>query len=367
MLTYVMINPIHQKWAKLLVNYCTDVQAGENVSINVDMASAAIARAIFREVLKKEANPILHIDYPEMSLDVLELAADSFFEEEASIELNEIKQIDSWIRVRAPENTSMLQNADKSKLSMLAKKYRPIQNIRINETKWVGSLFPSNALAQDAGMSLEEYENFVYGSMFLFDDDPVQKWQEVHDFQEKLINRLKRAKEVHIVAENTDLKLAVTGRTWLNSDGHRNMPSGEVFTGPIEDSAEGYIRFGIPSSVSGVEVQNIDLVFEKGKVVKAKAEKGDDLLKSLLDTDAGSRFLGELGIGTNYQIQKPSKQILFDEKIGGTIHLAVGQSYKESGGTNQSAIHWDMICDLRQAGAIYLDGELFQENGEFKI
>ncbi len=362
-----MINPIHEKWARLLIDYCSDVQAGENVSINVDMGSANIARAIFREVLKREANPVLHIAYPEMELDVLELATDSFFEQEANFELNEIKQIDSWIRIRAPQNTSMLQNADKDRLSKLAKKYRPVHNIRLNQTKWVASLYPTNALAQDAGMSLEEYERFVYGSMFLFEDDPVAEWQKVHDFQEILIDRLKHAKEVHIVAEGTDLKLAVGGRTWLNSDGHRNMPSGEVFTGPIEDSAEGYIRFGIPSSVSGVEVQNIDLVFNKGKVIKAKAEKGDDLLQSLLNTDSGSRYLGELGIGTNYQIQKPSKQILFDEKIGGTIHLAVGQSYKESGATNQSAIHWDMICDLRQGGAIYLDGELFQENGKFKI
>lgn len=360
-----MINPIHEKWAKLLVDYCCKVQAGENVSINVNSIATPIARALFREVLRKDAKPILRMSYPELEEDLYELATDAYFDSDPVFELAEVKKIDSWIRVGSPANTRALQNFDKTRISKLRKKLRPVQNIRINETKWVGSLYPSNALAQDAGMSLGEYENFVYSSMFLFADDPVSEWNKIHDFQENLINRLKTTKEVHIVAEGTDLKLNVENRIWLNSDGHRNMPSGEVYTGPIEDSANGYIRFDIPSSVNGVEVQNIDLVFENGKVVQANAEKGNDLLQSLLDTDAGSRYLGELGIGTNYQIQKPTKQILYDEKIGGSIHLAVGQSYKESGGTNESAIHWDMICDLRQDGAIYLDAELFQKNGEF--
>ncbi len=360
-----MINPIHEKWAKLLVEYCANVQSGENVSINVDSLATDMARALFREVLKKDANPILRMNYAELEEDLYELATDSYFDAKPSFELNEIKQIGSWIRLRGPANTRALQNLDKSKMARLRKKLRPVQNIRINETKWVGSLYPTNALAQDAGMSLKEYENFVYSSMFLFSEDPVKEWAKIHDFQEVLINRLKKAKEVHILAAGTDLKLNVENRIWLNSDGHRNMPSGEVYTGPIEDTASGYIRFDIPSSVNGVEVENIDLVFENGKVVKASAEKGNDLLQSLLDTDTGSRYLGELGIGTNYQIQKPTKQILYDEKIGGSIHLAVGQSYKESGGKNESAIHWDMICDLRQEGAIYLDGELFQENGKF--
>jgi len=286
-----MINQIHEKWAKLLVDYCSNVQPGENVSINVDSAATTIARALFREVLKKDANPILRLNYAELEEDLYELATDVYFNAEPHFELNEIKQIDSWIRVRGPVNTRALQNSDKAKMAKLRKKLRPVQNIRINETKWVGSLYPTNALAQDAGMSLEEYENFVYGSMFLFSEDPVKEWAKIHDFQETLINRLKTAEEVHILAAGTDLKLNVKNRTWLNSDGHRNMPSGEVYTGPIEDSANGHIHFGIPSSVNGVEVENIDLVFENGKVVQASAEKGNDLLQNMLDTDAGSRYL----------------------------------------------------------------------------
>ena len=362
-----MIYPLHEKYAKLLVEYCTSVQEGENVSVNVDTPAVPMARAVVREVLRAGGNPVLHMNYPELVEDVLELAPESYYDAEPTLALSEIKQIDAFIRVGAPLNSRALQNADKSKLSRLQKKSRPVQNIRVRETKWCGTLYPTPSGAQDAGMSLSEYETFVYGAMFLFDDDPVTKWKEIHDFQAHLIEHLSKAKEVHIKAEGTDLKLNVSGRTWINSDGHKNMPSGEVFTGPIEDSANGHITYTVPSAVRGVEVENIRVTFENGKAVEATAEKGDDLLQSQLDTDEGARFLGELGIGTNYNIQTPTKSILYDEKIGGTVHLALGQSYQETGGTNESAIHWDMICDLRKGGAIYLDGELFQEDGEFRV
>ena len=362
-----MIHPIHEKYAKLLVEYCCRVETGENVSINVDTPAEPMARAVYREVLKAGGVPHLHMSYPERAEDVLELAPESFFDSEPTLELSEIKQIGSWIRIGAPQNSRALQNADKSKVSRLQKRNRPVQNIRVRETKWVGTLYPTPAGAQDAGMSLGEYERFVYGAMFLFDDDPVAKWNEIRVFQEKLIEHLSRAKEVRIEGDGTDLTLNVAGRTWVNSAGHHNMPSGEVFTGPLEESANGHITYTIPSAVNGVEVENVRLTFKDGKVVEAQADKGDDLLQSQLETDEGARFLGELGIGTNYNIQIPTKSILFDEKIGGTVHLALGQSYEETGGTNESAIHWDMICDLRKGGAIYLDGELFQENGEFKV
>jgi aminopeptidase len=326
-----------------------------------------MARALTRRVLELGANPILRLVYPEFEQDLYELAQPSHFAGKPSFELSEIKQIDAWIRIRAPLNTKALQKADKSKIAAHMKWYRDVQTIRLNETKWLGTLYPTSALAQDADMSLDDYEHFVYSSMFLLDADPVAKWNEIHDFQAKLIERLKIATEVHIKAEGTDLKMKVKDRIWLNSAGHKNMPSGEVFTGPLEDSANGVIRYQIPSSVRGIEVENIELSFENGKVVKAFAEKGNDLLQAQLNTDEGARYLGELGIGTNFNIQQATKQILYDEKIGGTIHLALGQSYPETLGKNDSAIHWDMICDLRKGGAIYLDGELFQENGVFKV
>ncbi len=362
-----MIHPIHEKWAKLLTEYCTNVQEGENVLLFIETPAESIARALTRQVLKMGANPILRLTYPEFEQDLYELGNDAYFSHKPEFELNEIKQIDAWIRIRAPQNTKALQNASKDKVAARLRQNRDIQNIRLNDTKWVGTLYPTNALAQDADMSLEAYEAFVYGAMFLLDDDPVAKWNEIHAFQAKLIERLKTASEVHIKGDGTDLKMNVKDRIWVNSAGHKNMPSGEVFTGPIESSANGIISYKIPSSVQGVEVNDIQLTFKDGKVVDAKAKKGNDLLQAQLNADEGARFLGELGIGTNFNIQTPTKQILYDEKIGGTIHLALGQSYPETLGINESAIHWDMICDLRQGGAIYLDGELFQENGEFKI
>ena len=362
-----MIHPLITKWADLLVDYCTELQAGEHVLLALDTPAEALARALYQKVLSKGAVPHLSLSYPEKIEDTIRFAGDSYFETEAALELLEMQHMQAYIRVRAPQNTRALQTADKGKYSRYLQRMRPVMNHRVDKTKWVGSLYPTDALAQDAGMSLDEYEHFVYGAMYLFEDDPVAKWQELHRFQADLINRLKEADEVHLKAEGTDLKLSVRGRTWLNSDGHRNMPSGEVFTGPLETSANGVITFGLPSSVNGVEVEGVELTFKDGKVVKARAQKGDDLLQARLETDEGARYLGEIGIGTNDKIQQPTKQILFDEKIGGTVHLALGSSYTESGGTNESAIHWDMICDLREGGAVYLDGELFQENGKFKL
>ncbi len=362
-----MIHPIHEKWAKLLVHYCCAVQPSENVAIHIDSLAEPIARSLYREILRANANPVLRMTYPEILEDTLECAPEAFLESEAALELAEINHIQSWIRIRAPHNTKALDNADKTKFSKLLRKQRPVSNIRVNDTKWCLSNYPTAAGAQDAGMNLDNYEKFVYGAMFLFDDEPVKKWQEIHHFQEQVIGHLKDADLIRIVAEDTDLTLSVKDRIWKNSAGHHNMPSGEVFTGPIENSANGHICFQIPSSVNGAEVEQIRLVFKNGQVIEASAEKGNDMLQAQLNTDKGARFLGELGIGTNYNIQRPTKQILFDEKIGGTIHLALGQSYKDTGGLNDSAIHWDMICDLRQGGQMFVDGVLIQENGEFKI
>ncbi len=356
-----------EKFARLITEYSTAVQPGENVLINVDSSALPMARALTREVLKIGAEPLLRVTYPELTSDVLELASDEYLDREPEFALNEIRQIDAWIRVSAPENTRQLQNADKVRLNRLMKRSRAVQNIRVNETRWLGTIMPNAAGAQDAGMSTEEFERFAFDAMFLYEDDPAAAWRRQSAEQERLVERLSQADEVRIKGPGTDLKMSVKGRTWANSAGQRNMPCGEVFTGPIESSAEGVITYDIPSSVNGVEVRNIRLRFEQGQVVEAEAEVGNDLLQAQLDSDPGARYLGELGIGTNYRIQKPIKSILYDEKIGGTVHLALGQSYASTGGTNSSSIHWDMITDLRQGGAIYLDGELFQENGKFTI
>ena len=362
-----MIHPLHRKFAKLLVEYCTSVLPGENVAITAESPAEPLVRALVREILTAGANPVLRLLYPEYLLDVLELAPDAFFAAEPTLELQEIRALDAWIRVRAPRNSRELQQVDKQRYTHYQKRMQPVQEIRLEHTRWATTLFPTAAGAQDAGMSLDAYEEFVYRAMYLLEEDPVAKWQEVHTFQETLIQHLAQADEIRITAPGTDLTLSVKGRNWINSDGHRNMPSGEVFTGPLETSGNGVITFQVPSSVNGTEVAGITLHLRDGKVEEGQAERGNDLLQAQLETDAGARYLGEIGIGTNYNIQQATKSILFDEKIGGTVHLALGRSYRESGGRNDSAIHWDMICDLRQGGAIYLDGELFQENGTFKL
>ncbi len=214
-------------------------------------------------------------------------------------------------------------------------------------------------------MGPAELAAFVRRATFLDRDDPAAAWAELHDLQARLIERLAGAQELRIEAEGTDLRLSVAGRNWVNSDGKRNMPSGEVFTGPVEDSAEGRIRYTIPSSPRGVEVAGIELEFRAGRVVDARAERGHDYLLATLDTDPGARYLGEIGIGTNAGIDRAIGAILFDEKIGGTVHLAVGRAYPETGGTNESAVHWDLIVDLRAGGRLSADGEVIQEDGVF--
>lgn len=362
-----MIDPMHEKFARLIVEYSTRVEHGDNVLIGADADAIPLARAITREVLKAGAEPHLRITYPEYLRDRIDLTPDDRFEVEPTFDLNEIRQVDAWIRLSAPLNSRMLQSADKARLARLMKRSRPVQNIRVRETRWLGTIYPNASAAQEAGMSTEEFERFAYEAMFLYEDDPAEAWRRQSREQERIVERLSRADEVRIVGNGTDLRMSVKGRKWINSAGRRNMPCGEVFTGPIEDSAEGHILYDVPSSVGGVEVRNIRVRFERGKAVEAEAEVGNDLVQAQLNTDDGARYLGELGIGTNYRIQRPISSILYDEKIGGTVHLALGQSYAETGGVNDSAIHWDMITDLRPGGAIYLDGELVQENGRFLI
>jgi aminopeptidase len=228
-------------------------------------------------------------------------------------------------------------------------------------------MFPTNAFAQDAEMSLEEFEDYVYRTTYADTGDPIAAWQAVHDRQQRLVDWLKGKKDVVVKGPNVDMTLSIDGRTFINSDGKHNMPSGEIFTGPVEDSVNGWVRFTYPAVTHGREVEGIELRFEDGRVVEATAEKNEAFLLSQLDTDPGARYLGEWAIGTNEMIDRFIRNILFDEKIGGTIHMAVGAGYPETGSQNKSAVHWDMICDMRDGGQILVDGELFYDSGEFRI
>jgi aminopeptidase len=232
--------------------------------------------------------------------------------------------------------------------------------------KWVGTQFPSMACAQDAEMSLAEYEDFVFCAGLIDKPDPVAAWKQVSKRQQKLVDHLNGKNDLHVVAANgTDVRMSVAGRRWINCDGHENFPDGEVFSGPVLDSVNGRIHFSFPAVHHGREVQDVKLTFRDGKVVDASASKGEDFLISMLEMDEGSRFLGECAIGTNYDITQYTRNTLFDEKIGGTCHFALGAGYPESGNTNQSGLHWDMVVDLRPGGFIEIDGEKINVDGQF--
>lgn len=358
-----MINPLHERYASLLVSYCTDVQPGENVMISVDAAAMPLARAILREVLRAGAEPFLRVIYPEQTADLIELASDGLLASEPTAQLQEMQSMHAFIRVSAPDNATALAGMDTARNGAIEKRLTAVNRYRVNRTKWVLTLYPTPSAAQAAGMSTEAYERFVFGSMFLADPDPAARWRDLGARQQRLVERLSTARDVHVTGPGTDLSLSVAGRPWDNSDGKRNMPSGEVFTSPIEDSVSGTIHFAIPSNVKGSIVEGVSLRFEAGKVVEATAERGQDLLDAQLATDAGARFLGELGIGTNPHITRPTLSTLFDEKIMGTIHLALGNSYAHTGGSNTSAIHWDLVCDLRDEGLVTVDGEPLLQGG----
>jgi aminopeptidase len=294
--------------------------------------------------------------------DFYALARDRHLDSFGSIAEAEAAQADAFLAIQAPLNTRALADADPAALARMARSRAPLTELRMQK-RWCGTLWPTPAGAQQAGMGDDAFAAFVRGALFLDREDPAAAWRELGAFQAELIERLRDARELRIEADGTDLTLRVEGRTWATSDGRRNMPSGEVFTGPIEDSANGTIRFTVPSSPRGVAVEDVELTFSDGEVVAARAGRGDNYLQRTLATDPGARRLGEIGIGTNRGIDRPIGAILFDEKIGGTVHLALGRSYPETGGVNESAVHWDLICDLRDGGRLTADGVLVSQNG----
>ncbi len=335
----------------------------------LDASSEALplVRELHNALLKRDAYPILKLEYPEQTADFYAHASDAMLDSLSRVDIAQMQAIDAFLAIRANTNTTALSSVDPEKQSKVRRANSELRKAR-EDKPWCVTLYPTQAYAQDAGMSLAQLEQFMFGAMFLDRPDPVAAWGEIRARQAELIKKLEKAKIVKLEANGTDLTLEVTNRIWRNSDGKRNMPSGEVFTGPLETSANGTVFFTIPSMVGGVEVSNVRLEFKNGKVIAASAEKGDAYLQRALETDEGARFLGELGIGTNFGIQRSIKNILFDEKIGGTVHLALGNSYPETLGTNQSALHWDLILDMRPpagGGRILLDGNVFAENGKF--
>ncbi len=358
--------PDPARFAALLCDYCLEVQAGQQVVVRSSTLAAPLLLALQEELLAREAWPLIRAELPGADEAFWQHARDAHLDGFPAAELAEAQGTDASIGIQAPANTRALAHVDAERMARAARARAPVREAALGR-RWCLTLWPTPAGAQQAGMGTTEFAAFVRRALFLDRGEATAAWTELRGFQARLIDRLKDARELRIEAEGTDLTLSVEGRTWVNSDGKRNMPSGEVFTGPQETSAEGRIRFTIPSSPRGVEVAGIELEFREGRVVEARAERGEAYLKTTLATDDGASLLGEIGIGTNFGIDRPVGAILFDEKIGGTVHLAVGRSYPETGGTNESAVHWDMICDLRRGGTLYADGEPIQRDGRFLV
>ena len=367
-----MQDPRLAKLSDVLVNYSVGVQRGQSVRISSSPVAQPLVVELYRSVLQAgSGQPLVRMIPDELAEIFYKTASDEQLRYFSPIALYEIEQIDCTIGIWADQNTKALTGCDPRKIGLAQaarKQYMEIFLRRAAEgqLRWTGTQFPSNAAAQDADMSLAEYEDFVFKAGMLDRPDPVGAWKRLSERQQRLVELLNGKSDYRVVAANgTDVRMSVAGHRWINCDGHENFPDGEVFTGPVLDSVNGTIHFSFPAVHHGREVQDVRLKFRDGKVVDASAAKGEDFLISMLDTDSGSRFLGECAIGTNYQIRNYTRNTLFDEKIGGTVHFALGAGYPETGNSNQSGLHWDMVVDLRPGGYIEIDGNKFNVDGKF--
>ena len=370
-----MINPRISKLAHLLVDYSTDVQHENQVLIWApgSTTSMPLLLAIYERVLERGGHP--HI------APYLRGAEDIFFEHAQNHQLDYVSPLyklavdtfDVIIRVEGVNNTRELSHIDPAKQVRQRQAYKQVQQTYLErgdkgDLSWTVTLFPTNALAQEADMSLRSYQDFVYEACHVNGDmNPIKHWQSVQLQQDRFIEWLQGHDLVEVKGSNIDLSFSIKERDFINACGKHNMPDGEIFTGPVETSVNGHVHFTYPVTVGGREIDNIELKFDEGKVVQATASKNEDYLIQMLDTDMGARYLGEWAIGTNYGINHHTKQILFDEKMGGTVHMAIGSGYPLTGSRNVSAIHWDMICDMKSDGEIKVDGELIYKSGKFLI
>ncbi|MDH4269938.1 MAG: aminopeptidase [Dehalococcoidia bacterium] len=367
-----MADPRVETVAKILVDYSVKVQPKQLVRISGGPQAAPLILALYQKVLERGAHPFLQVEPEEAEELFYTYAGDAQLDYVPPFMRDIIEQIDAGIGIWTDVNTKQLTNADPAKQSRRAVAMRPLRDRFLEraakkELRWSGTIHPIQAFAQDAEMSLREFEDFVYKACLVHEPDPIKAWKKISKEQQRVTNWLNKARQIHVVGPDTDLRLKVGGRTWVNCDGHENFPDGEIFTGPIEDSVNGHIRYTYPACLHGREVEDVRLQFKDGKVTKATAAKNEEFLLQMLKADKGARYVGEFAFGTNSGIQRFTKNTLFDEKIGGTIHLALGTGYPESGSKNKSAIHWDMVCDLRKGGEVRIDRTLFLKDGTILI
>jgi aminopeptidase len=354
------------RWADLLVDYCLDVKPGESIALGGEILARPLVEACYKAIVLRGAHPLVRLDLPGLHEFFLQNASHDLLAHVPPATLFEAQSVDARIRIAAENDTRSMSLVDPGRQVIFDRARDPVRQAA-RRARWVLTQYPTQAYATDAKMSLPDYESFVTRALFLDRRDAQAAWQELGRRQAGLVEFMSGVRTVRIEADRTDISLTVAGRTWINSDGRRNMPSGEIFTGPVEDSANGRLRCGFPVCRDGRELVGISLEFDQGKVVSAEADQGEDYLQAMLDLDPGARRLGELGLGLNSGIDRFTGSILYDEKIGGTIHLALGQSYPETGGVNNSALHWDLIVDTRTQGRITADGRLVMENGNWLV
>lgn len=364
---------ILNKYAQLLTHYCLELKEGESLYVSTSILAEPLVRELYREATKMGVYMETSFGFSDQSKIFLDNAPERLLKTQPAFFKHAINHFDAYLNIRAPYNLNETSNVDPEKRKIRSEALAEINETYFDRTARRGEpgglkrslcQYPTQASAQKANMSLEEYSQFVYNACFLYEDNPESEWLNMRNSQQKVKEYLDGVQTVRYKADHTDISFSVKGRTWINSDGQTNMPSGEVFSAPVEDSVNGKVHFTFPSIYLGKDVQGITLWVENGKIVKWDAEQGGELLDQVFSIP-GANYFGEVAIGTNYNIQRSTRNILFDEKIGGTIHMAVGQSYKQCGGLNKSSIHWDMITDMSQSGEIYADGNLIYKKGKF--
>lgn len=362
----------YESFADILLNHSLSIKMDDLFLISGAPAASPLIYYVYKRALQMGANPVVRIGFEGLSEVYYKFASEKQLSYLSPLDMYEIKHIDARLSIISPENTRYMSNVNPENQAIRSRSYKPYHDVFLEraakkDLRWCVTLFPTQASAQDAEMSLSDYEEFVLNAAHVGEKDPISYWQDMGEKQKKIQEILEDKKSFHILAEDTDLMVSAEKRKWIPCFGKENFPDGEIFTGPVENSAEGTIRFSFPLVYSGRSVEDVTLWFEKGRVVKATASSGEEFLHSMLDMDDGARRLGELAFGTNYGITEYTKNTLFDEKIGGTLHLAVGSGYPETGSKNISSLHWDMVCDLRKNGEVIADGETIFKNGKFLI
>jgi aminopeptidase len=360
---------ILSRYADLLVHYCVDLQPGEKLYVRSTTLAEPLIREIYRTALKAGGVVAVSLDFREQNRLMLTEAADAHLNYVSPLHREAMDSFDAYLYIRAPFNLREDQNIDVERSKKRSKATQPhtqkyFERTATRALKRNLCQYPTLANAQEAGMSLEEYEQFIFNACKLYDADPKESWINVRKSQQRIVDLLNSRSKVHYKGDGIDISFRTEGRTWINSDGQTNMPSGEVYTSPIEDSVNGTIHFSFPGVYMGHEVEGVTLWVEDGYIQKWEAKKGQQFLDHIFSLK-GTRRFGEAAIGTNYNINRLTKNILFDEKMGGTVHMAIGQSYLQAGGKNESSVHWDMITDMQNGGQIFADDDLIYENGQF--